>query len=325
MLLTQKNHWVYSGIVSREMVLNNTVEQADTFAPDSRDFFTSKVLLNGRDGLVRKANRLACSRLLTSHPPYTLNNVCGGLKTSARSKTMTALSICNTPIRQFDGLFNLNDLHVASGGEQKHRPNQFVRLDQTKALIDEINRCADMRIINSAVKTIRGKGKEQGTYACKEIVYAYAMWISPAFMLQVIRTYDALVAPKAITSDTISLAQQQQLKEAVNSRVFVTNSTHQAIWRQLYNAFNVPRYQELPASQFEAAMKFLGKSPKPQLTSSPVSMLSGFRLPIEDSTWMVNIENGYISSAKMISRGAASIAGVIFNSNQKTYGEAGRI
>lgn len=42
------------------------------------------------------------------------------------------------------------------------------------------------------VNAIRG-GTAPGTWVVKELVYAYAMWISPRFHIQVIRAYDALI------------------------------------------------------------------------------------------------------------------------------------
>lgn len=107
------------------------------------------------------------------------------------------ISIGSSEIRCVNNLYSLNDLHVASGGEAKHRPNQFIRNDQTRALIAEIEQCADSR---SAIQTING-GHNRGTYACRELVIAYAAWISPAFHLQVIRVF--LDSSKAQAVDTL--------------------------------------------------------------------------------------------------------------------------
>lgn len=87
------------------------------------------------------------------------------------------------------GRFCLNDLHKASGNEARHQPAQFLRLDQTGALVTELG--AELGDMGNPISVIRG-GQAQGTYVCKELVYAYAMWISTKFHLQVIRTFDAV-------------------------------------------------------------------------------------------------------------------------------------
>lgn len=105
---------------------------------------------------------------------------------------MNALTVLTSEIRLHDGLYSLNDLHKASGNARKHQPYLFLRLDTTQALIAEIHSTETC----SATKTING-GPNRGTYVCKELVYAYAMWISPKFHLAVIRAFDAMKADPA--------------------------------------------------------------------------------------------------------------------------------
>ncbi len=120
---------------------------------------------------------------------------------------MNALSIGTSSIRELDGLYSLNDLHKASGGEAKHEPNYFVRLDSTKALVSELEKSPETGILENAgvpaIKTIAGRNG--GTYACRELVIAYAAWISAAFHLKVIRVFlnaqAAAPRPAPIPSD----------------------------------------------------------------------------------------------------------------------------
>lgn len=99
------------------------------------------------------------------------------------------INIANTTIRS-DGSerFCLNDLHKAAGGKPRHIPSKWLRTQQVKDLIDEIE-ITQIRAIETKQKV--------GTFGCRELVFAYASWISPAFHLKVIRAYDALVTAAA--------------------------------------------------------------------------------------------------------------------------------
>jgi prophage antirepressor-like protein len=128
---------------------------------------------------------------------------------------MNALSVLDTSIRLHDSLYCLNDLHKASGNEEKHKPARFLRNDQTKALIAEIEQSPDL--VFAPIKTIRGGKGGSSTYACKELVYAYAMWISAKFHLAVIRAFDAMV--------TGSLPQPDRTIQTTSPQPWTFNNT----------------------------------------------------------------------------------------------------
>ena len=121
------------------------------------------------------------------------------------------IQISNVAIRQTsNNLYNLNDLHKAAGGDDKHRPTFWLRLQQTQELIAEIEAQG-----GKAAEVING-GKNRGTFVCKELVYAYATWISAKFFLLVIRTFDAVVSgslkTKTALPNGLTLEQQDVIK-----------------------------------------------------------------------------------------------------------------
>lgn len=96
------------------------------------------------------------------------------------------ITIAGVAIRQDDhGRYSLNDLHRAAGEQARHKPGNWTALDQTKEIVAEIEIAG-----NPAIQSKQGLG----TFVCKELVYAYAMWISAAFHLKVIRAYDLMVS-----------------------------------------------------------------------------------------------------------------------------------
>lgn len=107
------------------------------------------------------------------------------------------MKIDNVKIRQDEaGRYSLNDLHKAAGSLEKDKPAKFIRHSQTQDLINELKQVPYTAL---GLKIIHG-GSHRGTYVCKELVYAYAMWVNPRFHLKVIRTFDSVVTSKPETS-----------------------------------------------------------------------------------------------------------------------------
>lgn len=134
------------------------------------------------------------------------------------------------------GRYCLNDLHKASGSEDRHKPAFWLRNEQAAQLVGEL------QISNSEpVSVVRG-GIGQGTYVCRELVFAYAMWISPSFHLKVIQTFDRAVnlPPHA----AVPLADKMQagiiLLDFMRRELNLSNSSLLGACQKLQDAAGLP-------------------------------------------------------------------------------------
>ena len=197
---------------------------------------------------------------------------------------MTDLTVLNTPIRTHGTLYCLNDLHKAAGGEERHQPNRWLRLDQAKELIEEIKQQAidssqTPDLAFEPIQTLRG-GKIAGTYACKELVYAYAMWISAKFHLHVIRAFDALVTGRVGPEETLLPSEQRTLMEVAHKRVAglpdgIKGKALAEIWSRVHNKFRVAKYNQLPRTRLADAIVYItqmdlkcAQEPEPEYLTS---------------------------------------------------------
>lgn len=163
-----------------------------------------------------------------------------------------SLTIGSSEIRQVDGLYSLNDLHVASGEEQRHQPRYFLAIQQTVDLISEIENSE--KSLFKPLKVIQGRNG--GTYACKELVIAYAAWISPAFHLKVIRVFLAQVGRTLPAPETINKAQQGELTTLIRER-FPSGKDRPYAWSRFNNHFRLSSYKNLPANRFNEACEYI--------------------------------------------------------------------
>lgn len=173
-------------------------------------------------------------------------------------------AIGEVSIRQHDGLYSLNDLHQAAGGEAKHKPSEWLRNQQAQELAQEISKAGF-----PALETKRG-GSSPGTYACRELVIAYAAWISPAFHLKVIRVFLAAVAQQVPASpysiapgQTLSAEQAQTLRDMLQEAAQRLPQEKQGAfmvqgWSKLKAHFKTD-YRRIPAAQFADAVCLLAR------------------------------------------------------------------
>lgn len=178
------------------------------------------------------------------------------------------ISIGSSQISCINGFYSLNDLHKASGGANKHRPNYFLENKQTKDLISEIQ-IAGIPVISTKPKI--------GTYACKELVIAYAAWISPAFHLKVIRVF--LDSAKAPATNTLPAVRVLTTTEQTN-----INQRAHVLAQEKYREIRDELMADYLAGQVNDLDKWKPKNRKEdslKLPFRPVSMSDAEREVIE--------------------------------------------
>lgn len=204
-----------------------------------------------------------------------------------------SITVAGIAIHQDDqGRYNINDLHKAAGGEKRHQPANWLRSDQAKELIAEFD-----KPLNSITPQIRGVEQNQavsvkpgspesggGTFVVRELVYAYAMWVSAAFHLRVIGTYDAVVQerlgttvadylPPATTKalpGKLSVDSQDLLKQAVRERLQQVpkerqGSAARTIWGALNAKFATKGqkdgYKNIPEAAIQECLSLVARVP----------------------------------------------------------------
>lgn len=177
--------------------------------------------------------------------------------------------------RDIFGRYCLNDLHRAAGAQDKHKPAFWLRNEQTEQLISELQNSNSET--PDPVSVIRG-GKEQGSYVCKELVYSYAMWISPQFSLRVIRTFDAAVnQPATLQSQAADKMQAGViLLDFMQRSLNLSNSSVLGACQKLQDAVGLPNLA--PQYAIDAPAGAPDGSSRPTQSLSALLKANGIRM-----------------------------------------------
>ena len=176
---------------------------------------------------------------------------------------MRTVSIANITIRQTENLYSLNDLHRASGAENRHKPSLWLKNQQSIDLVDEISKAGNPALDKNqhVIKVVKG-GNQSGTFVCKELVYAYATWVSAKFFLQVIRTFDAVISgslhtPEALPSTQTTIDERRGLVNAVKAFAIRRNLDFSTAFKMVHQRFGVEKIEQIAAPLLPAAVAYV--------------------------------------------------------------------
>ncbi|HCL5287281.1 TPA: KilA-N domain-containing protein [Salmonella enterica] len=179
--------------------------------------------------------------------------------------------------RDQEGRYCLNDLHRAAGGEKRHQPSNWSSLAQTHELIVEILSAPD--ITGAAPLVTVAGGNNQGTFVCKDLVYSYAMWISPAFHLKVIRTFDAAVNQYQNPASLVATDKIQAgviLLESAARMLNLSNSSKLGAYQKLQKVAGLPDL--MPSYAIDAPAGAPDGSSRPTFAISALLKQHGIRM-----------------------------------------------
>ena len=194
------------------------------------------------------------------------------------------LVIDGVSVRQyFESNYCLNDLQkaalLAAGENRSSRSlevHEFMRRPETKALVEllEEETTGDSR----SIPVITIQGRNGGTYVCKELVYAYAMWISPSFHLKVIRTFDMVTsAPEKLSGQAADKMQAGViLLDFMRRELNLSNSSVLGACQKLQEAVGLPNLA--PRYAIDAPADAPDGSSRPTLSLSALLKQYGIRL-----------------------------------------------
>ena len=158
------------------------------------------------------------------------------------------IAVSGVQIRTFNNLYSLNDLHRASGGEDKNAPRRWLQNQQTSDLIKQCEK--------DGFPSILAK-QGLGTFVCKELVIHYGMWISAAFSLQVIRTFLAVQEGRLKTSSQTSADERKGLRQAVAALVVRRGIDFSSAYHMLHQRFGVAAIEDLPREVLPDAVRYV--------------------------------------------------------------------